>query len=151
MSRWSDDPPERSATGASQRGRHVKLYRHTARVPPPSGSAVNRQPPAMTAKNHGPSTIFMPTFVGGWYETYSLTIRSPDRCRVRVRTPLAGAVSPSRNACRRMNGSQRSRVSPVVCETANATSGGTGTTTDDSTITGGTGSFAVVCTAAPYA
>ena len=45
---------------------------------------------------------------------------------MRVRTPLAGAVASSRNACRRMNGSHRSRVSPVVWETANASSGGIG-------------------------
>jgi hypothetical protein len=43
------------------------------------GSGAKRHPPANEAKNHGPSTIFMPTLVGGLNETYSLTIRSRER------------------------------------------------------------------------
>ncbi len=75
----------------------------------------------------------MPTLVGGLYETYSLTIDSPLRCRVKVRTPFAGAVAPSRKCWWRMKGSQRRRTAPVVCETANAVAGSTGTTSEDST------------------
>jgi hypothetical protein len=71
----------------------------------------------------------MPTDVGGRYAEYCDTIRGPTRARVNVRTPLAGAVAPSRKCCFRMNGSHRSRTSPVVWLTAKATFGGTGTRT----------------------
>ncbi len=69
----------------------------------------------------------MPTLVGGRYETYSLTISNPSRCTVTVCTPLPARVAPPRKYWRRMNGSQRLRISPVVCDTANATSTLTGT------------------------
>ena len=87
----------------------------------------------MRSKNHEPVIILNPTFVGGWNDTYSLTMRKPRRCTVTVRTPLPGSVAPSKKYWRRMNGSQRLRIVPVVCDTANATSGLTGTTTVDST------------------
>ena len=57
------------------------------------GSGANRQPPANISKNHGPRTIFIPTFVGGAKETYSLIITRPCRDRVKVRTPLPGRVA----------------------------------------------------------
>ncbi|GAB3994769.1 hypothetical protein GCM10029992_10210 [Glycomyces albus] len=64
----------------------MKVYFHTATVR--SGvSEVNRHPPPKTRKNHGPETIVIPTFPGGLYDTYSLTIRHPSRCFVSVRTP----------------------------------------------------------------
>lgn len=57
----------------------------------------------------------------------------PEVCLVKVRTPLPGAVAPSRKCWRRTNGSQRSRVAPVVWDTANAVAGSTGTVIEDST------------------
>jgi len=59
------------------------------------------------SKNQGPSTIFIPTLVGGAKETYSLIIFRPNRCRVNVCTPLPGSVAPARKCCSRTNGSHR--------------------------------------------
>src|SRR5690606_1903899 len=117
-----------SATKRSHDGRTEYVYFHTARVPsrPSRASGTNRQPPPNEAKNQGPFTIVMPTDVGGRYETYSETIRGPTRARVCARTPFAGTAASIR-CCPRMSGSHRIRMSPVVCETANATSGETGT------------------------
>jgi hypothetical protein len=50
-----------------------------------ASTASSPHPPANISKNHGPSTIFMPTLDGGAKETYSLTIRRP--CRDRVGMP----------------------------------------------------------------
>ncbi len=69
-----------------------------------------------------------PTEVGGRYETYRLIMVSPNRCLVSVRTPFAATVAPSRWCWETMNRSHRSRVAPVVWDTANATDGDTGTT-----------------------
>jgi len=101
------------------------VYFQTARQPVPSRS--KRQPPPNREKNHGPRTIVIPTDVGGRYDAYSLTMLGSSRAKVLVRTPGPGAVAPSRKNWRRMNGSHRNRTWPVVCETAKASSGGTGT------------------------
>src|SRR5690348_6998563 len=100
--------------GRSRAGRHEKVYFQTARVPP--SSAVKRQPPPKFVKNQGPDTMVMPTFRGGAYETYWLTIFRPRRDLVRVRTPLPAACAPSRKAWAEMKGSHLRRNSPVVWE-----------------------------------
>ncbi len=71
-------------------------------------------------------------------------MRSPRRETVRVRTPTAGTTAPSSSRCSRMNTSHLIRISPVVCETANATSGVTGTTTLLSTTGMGRGYAALI-------
>ena len=78
----------RSATGASQDGRTVNVYRHVALVPSPSGA--NVQPPPNDAKNQGPLTIRIPTWLGRRKDTYSETIRNRCRETVAVRTPWRG-------------------------------------------------------------
>src|SRR6478736_4045498 len=105
----------------SNAGRHENVYFEAARVP--SSSAVNRQPPPKFVKNHGPDTMVIPTFLGGAYETYWLTMASPRCDLVRVRTPFPGACAPSRKPWAEMKGSHLSRNSPVVCEKAKAVPG----------------------------